>query len=303
MNVLLIIAFFVVFTVFNLQIAYGEILYGSNSETGIFVTFDDNLSKIVYKSALGTSEHYDLVVKELKSGTFVLKSPEIAVWGHPQGNGEYLLTVMTFMGFEKFTVSSVNWNSVVDTPKETESKEIEPEKTGNSILEEYWSVRDLDIVRSSEQEREIIPPEEKEIVIITQKPHLMPWRTNFIFDLIVLDPTQNQIVDYHSDNGRISDAEITGTIKDVNGVVLKSFSGITSESGHFADSVYIPYNINTNGAFTLEIFGTKVFDGNTATYSILEEFFVYAPSTSSSSKVKCPVDQIFNGTSMVCEDL
>lgn len=118
-------------SIMSFQIAYGEILYGNNAETSIIVDFRGDLNKIEYKmSGMEPLTWYDSEVKQYKHGGFFLKNPEIVIFGHPQGNDEYLLIVMTSNGFERFNVVSDDFFdiSIASTPKEIESEKIsEPE--------------------------------------------------------------------------------------------------------------------------------------------------------------------------------
>lgn len=127
------------------QTAYGEILYGDNGKSAIFVTFEEDLSKIVYKSTHGTSEYDDSVIKQFKHGGFFLKNPEMLIFGHPQVNDKYTLVVITSMGFEKFTVSPL-----MDMSTAPEIDDIEPER--DDILEEYWESRENTVTRPAEIE-------------------------------------------------------------------------------------------------------------------------------------------------------
>lgn len=113
-------------------------MYGDNAETSILVAFDGNLSKIQYKSTQGTSNHYDSEIKQFRHGGFYLKSPEIVVFGHPQGDDKYMLVVMTSNGFERFTATVENFFniSIPSTPKEIEP-EIPEESDRDRILREY----------------------------------------------------------------------------------------------------------------------------------------------------------------------
>ena len=127
---------------------------------------------------------------------------------------------------------------------------------------------------------------DKEIAVITQAESRIPWMTNFDFDIRVVDPAMNDLSDYYNTNGKIYDVEIAGTIKDSRGNVLKSFSGNTTNGGHYSNFAYIPENINIVGAFSLELDVTKYFDEDAsfATFQVLEEFFVFIPSDGSSSQ-------------------
>lgn len=270
------------------QFANAEEYYGNNADTGIFVAFDGDLSMIFYKSAHGTSTHYDATVKEYRHGGFVLKSPEIVIFGHRLNQEEYTVLVMTSNGFERFVVS--DYHPIIKVEVKEES-----EKESSSILEEYWENRESTAVREADKEKEIIVIEEpkQEIVIVSQMPKQVPWMSNYVVDLKVYDPEINSKLDYYWKDGRIAGVEITGKIIDPSGKILKLFEGVTSKFGHFSEDVYIPVNSNTNAPFTIEIIGSKYFDSNLATFSLLEQFYVYAPGISSGGS-KCPNNEIIN---------
>jgi len=132
---------------------------------------------------------------------------------------------------------------------------------------------------------------EDKIHVLTQVPFRIPWMSYYGFDIRVVDPVMNNLRDYYDTTGQIGDVEITGSIKDSLGNVLKSFSDNTG--GHYSNSVYIPENINTRGPFSLELFATKYFDENAsfATYSIIEEFFVFIPSDGG-TRPSCSADEL-----------
>jgi len=273
------------------ELAYAEVtaLYASNTNNTIFIAYEGDLSEIKYTTSQGTSEHYDSIVKEFSHGGFFLKSPEIVVFGHPQGNDEYILVVMTSMGFEKFTATAIDLN-----PLEEDVEEFE------SILEEYWANRDDTVIRESEKEREIIIPEPEkiEIIIVPQMPNTVPWMSNYGIDLRVFDKSMNSRLDYYWNDGRISEATITGKFIDPSGNILKSFDGITSKFGHYFDYLYIPANANTNLPFTIDILASKYFDGELATFSLVKQFTVYSPFIGSSGGQSCPGNELMapNGT-------
>jgi len=273
------------------QMVFAEELYGNNTSTGIFVAYDGNLSMIVYKSAQGTSTHYDATVKEFKHGGFLLKSPEIVIFGHPLYQDKYTVLVMTSNGFERFVVSEYH------PPIKVEEEEMEAEKISSGILEEYWKNKENTVVRDADKKKEIIVAEQpkQEIVIVSQMANQVPWMSNYSIDLKVYDPEINKKLDYYWKDGRIAEVEITGKVIDPNGKILKSFSGVTSQFGYFSESVYIPANSNTNKPFTLEILASKYFDDSLATFSFLQQFSVYAPGIGSGG-FKCPNNEILNST-------
>ena len=296
MKILIVITFFMIFAlVFNLQTVYGEEFYGNNANTGIFVGFDENSSKIVYKmSGMEPLTWYDSIVDGRPSGGFTLINlPDIVVAGFPQGNDEYLLTVQTYWGFEKFTIKSSDFLNV-------ESYETAEANPSDTLLEEYWKNKNNTVVRDADKEKEVIVVEtsEKEIVIVAKMARQVPWMSNYVVDLKVYDPEINSKLDYYWKDGRIQEVEITGKILDPNGGILGSFEGITSQYGHFTEHVYIPANSNTNKPFTIDIIASKYFDDSLATFSYLHQFSVYAPSMGGGSNPSCSGTDLMapNGT-------
>ena len=103
----------------------------------------------------------------------------------------------------------------------------------------------------------------------------------------------NNLRDYYDTTGQIGDVEITGSIKYSLGNILKSFSENSTGQGYYQNSVYIPENINTVGAFSLYLTATKYFDEDATftTYQIVEEFFVFVPSDGSAKPIE-PDDEV-----------
>lgn len=135
------------------QYANAEELYGNNTNTGIFVAFDGDLSMIFYKSAQGTSTHYDATVTEYKHGGFILKSPQIVIFGHPLDQDKYTLLVMTSNGFERFVASDYHPIKVKEEPKI--QPEIPVESDTDRILREYYESK-TDSARSADSTVDVI---------------------------------------------------------------------------------------------------------------------------------------------------
>jgi len=125
---------------------------------------------------------------------------------------------------------------------------------------------------------------DKEIKINLQSDKRLPWYRSFDFDLRIVDPDKNKFNSYSKRTGYIDDVEIVSTIKDPNGKILNEFTGNTIDSGTFSSEKGTTFSYNTflKGAHTLEVLATKYFD-ESATFaraSLLNEFFVYVPSSS-----------------------
>lgn len=275
-------------------------IQGNNGENTIFIAKEGRESIIIYETDEGVSQHFESKIRDYNSGGFSLRNLEsgIVVWAHPETSSKYKLVVLTSNGFERFTANIVNIQEIT-----TDDPPVEPEDVGQSILDEYWAARS----NSTRAADNIIPPEieivEKEIVIVSQIPDKIPQMTNFVFDVKVFDPTMNQRLDYYSNNGRIVGASLSGTIKDPQGQILKTFEGFTSLYGHYSDSLYIPANADTSSAYTFEVLAKKFFDsGKTlATYSLLKEFFVtgYTPDSGN----KCAENYVKNSTGHCVEEI
>ena len=256
-----------------------------------------------------------------KSQSFSMKAPDlgIAIFAHPVSNLadlEYYFTVKIQGedGSEKLNFYSRGITEEIPEPvieeisrdplAEYEASQV---LTGPALVSETERLEALAEEQRLQEEwnnRIIIPREDytvsdKEIAIMIQAPFSVPTKSNYNFDIRVVDPVVNDLHNYYDTTGIISDVSITGSIKDSLGNILNSFSGNTTDQGHYSNSAYIPENINTRDSFSLELFATKYFDENAsfATYSILEEFFVFVPSDGG-TKPSCNAGDLMapNGT-------
>ena len=119
---------------------------------------------------------------------------------------------------------------------------------------------------------------DKEIAILDQTMDSVSTNDFFGFDIRVVDPNVNNMFSYYTTDGFVNDVEIISIVKDGEGNILNTFTGITTNQGHYSpDKVtYFPDNINTNNAFSLNVLATAYFD-DTATFATTElfkEFFV-----------------------------
>jgi len=237
------------------QIASGEILYGANEKTAIFVAFDGDLSKIEYKSAQGTSTHYDSEIKQYKHGGFFLKSPEIVIFGHPLGHDKYTLVVMTSMGFERFKVVSDDFFDIpiASLPKEKEPEKIpEPEIPQESdrerILHEYYESK-RDSARSADNTPDVIIKYNGEV--------LKSYKLGSEF---WLSGSAQNIKDYRA---FLEGATISYEISR-DGFVVREGSVVTPESGYAKFRIYeMDYpEFYPNWCYTLTV--TTEWEGMTA---------------------------------------
>lgn len=271
---------------------------------------------ILAKNAFLKHDNYVLVfdgtpAKFYPSHGFSMKAPDlgIAIFGNAVNtldDLEYYFTVITqgengvkTLKFLSHGIPPKNQEPIVEEIPRDPMAEYEAAQilTGPALVSEQERLAKLTEEQKLEEEwnnRIVIPRSEytisdNEIVVMTQAPFRVPWKSFYNFDIRVVDPVKNNLFDYYNTNGIIGDVSITGSIKDSLGNVLRSFSGNTTDIGHYSESAYIPENINTRDSFSLELNAIKYFDDTAtfATYSILEEFFVFIPSDGSGQSLTC----------------
>lgn len=275
------------------QTAYGEMLYGDNGKSTIFVDFEDDLSKIVYESTHGTSEYNDSVIKQFKHGGFFLKNPEfgmpeIVIFGHPQVNDKYTLVVVTSLGFEEFTASPL-----MDISTAPEIEDIEPEDNiskRDNILEGYWESRANTVVRDADKERvpeKIIIKQYTPELKITSSVNPKTYRGDtFNMDVQAFDGKINPNPKNYNFDGRLDDVDITVLLL-LGDELVTTLKGITSNNGHWNGEHYFSL-VSSSGEYTVDILASY---GNQTVSKSMAMFVSssYSPSFSGSSSNNAPV--------------
>jgi len=275
--------------------------------------WDGNI--IETKNAFLRHDNYILVfdgtpAKFYNSQGFSMKAPDlgIAIYAHPVSNLadlQYYFTVLIQgengkekLKFYSHGIPQENQEPIVEEIPSDPLAEYEAAQvlTGPALVSETERLSKFAEEAQLLEEwdnRVIIPREDytisdNEIAVMTQTPFNVPTKSYYNFDIRVVDPAENNLLDYYNTAGSVDDVFITGSVIDSVGNILSSFSGNTTNRGHYSESAYIPENINTVGAFILDLTATKYFDEDATftTYHVDEEFFVFVPSDGSAQPIE-----------------
>lgn len=194
--------------------------------------------------------------------------------------------------FEKFEKEELTILEELEKSKEiTGPDHVETQRA----LEEEAKEKELEEERLAEikerqESRSKYVLSDKEIMIIIESNKNVPHTKSFNFDLSIVDPNVN----WMSNDYRVGNVEIEGTVKDPDGTILNVITGNTTDKGYFAPQKGTSFSTVRNGDYTLEVIATKYFD-DLATYSIasiLKEFSVYIPRNSNPTDIYPPVGTI-----------
>ncbi|MFM8659436.1 MAG: hypothetical protein ACKOCQ_05820 [Candidatus Nitrosotenuis sp.] len=101
-----------------------------------------------------------------------------------------------------------------------------------------------------------IPPKEskptKELLLLTKQSERVQWKDLYKFTIRAFDKQSNLQSDYYANTGYVDGAQISVTVKDTVGNVVKTTTGTTKQFGYYEDSILIPDNSRT-GVYTATI--------------------------------------------------
>ena len=280
----------------------------SGSENYLFLGINkDKVSGIMRTDSKITSINSE--IKFYNNGNFKIKlfQDRLILYGSPD---KLKVTVLDLNERQRifFDIYEISTQSL--TPKETEhigmpdivAQQAE-EKAKQEAIEE---AQRLDEIANKIPRSEYTLSEERKIAILDQTMKRVSVFKFFDFDIRIVDPEKNNLFDYYRTDGFVDDVEITSIVRDGEGNILNSFTGITSKKGHYAPEqmTYFDDNINTNLPFSLKVLATAYFDDATfATASLFKEFFVYVPSSEKRSECNTGYVMATNGTCVITKEV
>ena len=111
------------------------------------------------------------------------------------------------------------------------------------------------------------------IKILVQNPRSVEYKNEFALSGFIFNPKINKNNDYNFNDGKINDVKISGKIKKVGGDTVHSFSEITSNSGYFSTTYYVPENSDL-GEYSVIIDAEKTINSKVVTDKLTKSFFV-----------------------------
>ena len=111
------------------------------------------------------------------------------------------------------------------------------------------------------------------IKILVQNPRSVEYKNEFALSGFIFNPKINKNNDYDFNDGKINDVKISGKIKKVGGDTVHSFSEITSNSGYFSTTYYVPENSEL-GEYSVIIDAEKTINSKVVTDKLTKSFFV-----------------------------
>ena len=137
----------------SVQYAEAELLSieGTNSEAGIILYLEDEIYPVVqWTTHEGDSTHFDLKLKEYKTGAFTLRDKYMRVSFHPLGDSQYKIFVLTHDGVYRMIGNSFELNPIQEIQVPQNTTRIEPKSSvGADITKHDIPTTGRDQIRES----------------------------------------------------------------------------------------------------------------------------------------------------------
>ena len=96
------------------------------------------------------------------------------------------------------------------------------------------------------------PKSTKDLLILTKQSDRVQWKDLYKFMIRAFDKQSNSKSDFNTDAGYLNGVQISVTVKDTVGNVVKTTTGTTQKFGYYENSILIPDNART-GVYTVII--------------------------------------------------
>jgi len=125
----------------------------------------------------------------------------------------------------------------------------------------------------------------KPIKVFFSVPHHQEWKRVLIFEILVTDDNEHRYDSpYNSFVGNpLSDVDVSGMIKNPEGVTLQQFNGTTDGFGEYLGTFQIPDLSTTRGEYVISADAVQTFEDGTIEESSGSGTFFVFPSSSGSS--------------------
>lgn len=137
----------------------------------------------------------------------------------------------------------------------------------------------------------------KPIKVFFSVPHHQEWKRVLIYEILVTDDVGHRYDSpYNSFVGNpLSDVDVSGMIKNPEGVTIQQFNGITDSFGEYLGTFLIPDQSTTRGEYVISADAEKTFkDGTIEKSSGSDTFFVFPISGGSAAQQT--IEEPFDGT-------
>ncbi|NDF46820.1 MAG: hypothetical protein EB158_01210 [Nitrosopumilaceae archaeon] len=106
------------------------------------------------------------------------------------------------------------------------------------------------------QQIQSISPEEstsaKDLLLLAKQNNRVQWKDLYKFTIRAFDKQSNPQSDFNTNTGYVNGVQISVTVKDTVGNVVKTTTGTTQKFGYYEDSILIPDNART-GVYTVTV--------------------------------------------------
>jgi len=125
----------------------------------------------------------------------------------------------------------------------------------------------------------------KPIKVFFSVPHHQEWKRVLIYEILVTDDVGHRYDSlYNSFVGNpLSDVDVSGMIKNPEGVTIQQFNGITDSFGEYLGTYLIPDQSTTRGEYVISADAVQTFEDGTIEESSGSGTFFVFPSSSGSS--------------------
>lgn len=106
----------------------------------------------------------------------------------------------------------------------------------------------------------------KDLLLLVKQSDRVQWKDLYKFTIRTFDKQSNQQSDFSTNTGYVNDVQISVTVKDTIGNVVKTTTGATQKFGYYENSILIPDNART-GVYTV-IITASAKDYHTSTKSL-----------------------------------
>lgn len=259
-----------------------QIIQGSIDGTSVSIMHDGITNIIILEKDGITSEHYDGIIKTYNSGGFVIKNIEsgIVVFGHPIGNEQYRLVVITnYNVYRLIGVSQIIEAFDAVTP----SGEEPVNSVGADIT--YWNIPST-LTRTDPTG--------------VGKPLQITVKADEVHSFFINEKYEPNIsvINYWNHNEGIQDATVYLEISR-DGVIIGELESVTSSAGQWNPSVEIPYpKFYPNFCYDVKITATS---GN-QTATLNDDFLVLTTAKYYSSTEEYGIDPSTINSDFECND-
>lgn len=115
----------------------------------------------------------------------------------------------------------------------------------------------------------------KDLLLLVKQVDRVEWKSPYKFTIRTFDPKSNPLSDFYSMSGYVDGVQLSVTVTNSAGDIIKTSNGVTQKFGYYEDSMIIPDNART-GIYTLSISAS----GKDYQFTTRESTFVVSPISS-----------------------